>query len=348
MRRSLNLNRGVRMKAQNGVKIGGFLICGAVFGFIACQLPSDALHTVDVAITQALAGARTPVMTLFMQSISTLCAPVTLLVICLALMAVYRSKHYSIPIAINLMVSVSLNYTLKNVFLRERPPLMYRAVAETGYSFPSGHAMAAGAFYGFLIYMVAQSGWPKSAKRCVISLLTLLIGLIGFSRVYLGVHYLSDVIAGFAVSIAYLIVYSTVVSLYMRAGQISNVALAQSSKNKRMIDSFAHAFDGVAGGLKGERNMIIHFAMMALVTVFGFLLTLSAVEWLVCVILFGLVIGMELLNTAIETTVDICMPHLDPRARLAKDTAAGAVMAVSIAAAIAGVIIFAPKIVRLL
>ena len=65
-------------------------------------------------------------------------------------------------------------------------------------------------------------------------------------------------------------------------------------------------------------------------------------------ILFGLVIGMELVNTAIETTVNICMPEPDPRAKLAKDTAAGAVMMVSAAAAVAGVIIFLPKLLLIL
>ena len=101
-----------------------------------------------------------------------------LLVICLVLMFLYRHKNYSIPIAINLMVSVSLNDALKNLFLRDRPPLALRAIAETGYSFPSGHAMAAAAFYGFLMYLVWQSAWPLRRKRRTALLLGLLIGMI--------------------------------------------------------------------------------------------------------------------------------------------------------------------------
>ena len=332
------------MKTLNRWKIIGFVLCACVFAAIALQLNGGALHAADLAITQALYAARAPAVTFCMRLITLLCAPTVLLAICLTLMFLYRKKHYSIPIAINLMVSVSLNYSLKNVFLRERPPLMYRAVTETGYSFPSGHAMTAGAFYGFLIYIVAQSALPKRVKRWVIGALSLLIGLVGLSRVYLGVHYASDVLAGFAVSIGYLLIYATIVGLYLRAGQNEAIKPIATGKNKRLTDSFRHAFDGVAGGLKGERNMMIHFAVMSLVTVFGFLLSISKVEWLVCVILFGLVISMELINTAIETTVDICMPTQDARAKLAKDTAAGAVMIVSVAAAVAGVIIFAPKL----
>ena len=332
------------MKNRTWLKLAGFLLCVCVFALIAANLANESLRALDLRVTEALAALRTPALTLAMQSVTTLCAPVALLVICLVLMVVYRKKHYSIPVAINLMVSVSLNYSLKNVFLRERPPLMYRAMFESGYSFPSGHAMAAGAFYGFLIYMVAQSSMPKPRKRLLIAMLTLLIGLVAFSRVYLGVHYLSDVVAGLTVSTAYLLLYSAVVGAYLRAGHDAVALPAQRAKNKRIADSFRHAFDGVALAMKGERNMIIHFGVMALVTVFGFLLALSEAEWLTCVVLFGLVIGMELINTAIEATVDICMPAPDPRAKLAKDTAAGAVMAVSVAAAIAGVIIFAPKL----
>ena len=332
------------MKARGWLKIGGFALCAAVFGWIAANLGSDWLNGLDLSVTQWFAARRTMPLTAFMRGVTLLCHPVTLLIICLALMFVYRKHHYSIPIAINLMVSVSLNYTLKNVFLRMRPPLIYRVVVETGYSFPSGHAMAAGAFYGFFIYIVWQSGLSRGLKRSLIALLTVVIALVGVSRVYLGVHYASDVIAGFAVSMAYLLVYTQVVGLYLRSGRAPSVSLPESAKSKSIIDSFSHAVDGVTGGMRGERNMIIHFAAMALVTVFGFLCAISEAEWLTCIVLFGLVIGMELINTAIETTVNICMPHQDPRAKLAKDTSAGAVLMVSVAAVIAGAIIFIPKL----
>lgn len=332
------------MKARSWLKLGSFLFCGVAFLTIALQLDGDWLLPFDQRVTYALVALRSPLLTRFLSAVTELCSPVVLLAVCLTLMAVLRKKHLAIPLAIDLMVAVSLNYSLKHLFLRERPPLELHLVAEAGYSFPSGHAMAAGAFYGFLMYIVAQSGLPRRQRLLLNSLLVLIIALIGVSRVYLGVHYLSDVLAGFAVSIAYLLAYSTIVSLYLRAGQQAVAITTDGRKNKRILDSFAHALDGIAGGLKGERNMVVHFGVMALVTVFGFLLPLSKAEWLACIILFGLVIGMELLNTAIETTVDICMPHPDPRAKLAKDTAAGAVMAVSLAAAIVGILIFVPKL----
>ena len=331
------------MRQRIWIKALGILLCGSIFIVIALSLNNPQLNAADEAITHALEGARIPWLTTVMWAITTMCAPLWLLMICLVLMFIFRKRNFSIPIAVNLMVSVTLNEALKNLFLRERPPALHHAVTVTGYSFPSGHAMAAAAFYGFLIYMVSKSGMTKQHKRWLQGLLSLLILGIGFSRVYLGVHYASDVLAGFAVSIAYLIIFATGVGYYLRAGNGDAVSV-YSRKNKRVVDSFLHAFDGIMGGISGERNMIIHFAMMALVTVFGLILQISQGEWLICIVFFGLVIGMELMNTAVETVVDICMPQPDPRAKLAKDTAAGAVMMVSLAAAVAGAIIFIPKL----
>ena len=117
-----------------------------------------------------------------------------------------------------------------------------------------------------------------------------------------------------------------------------------SAKNRSFVSGFFHAVDGVKEALKTERSMRIHVVTAALVVVFGFLLGLSLWEWIICVTLFGLVIGAELLNTALEHTMDICCPDLDPRAKRVKDVAAAAVLTVSLAAGIVGLLIFVPKV----
>ena len=75
----------------------------------------------------------------------------------------------------------------------------------------------------------------------------------------------------------------------------------------------------------------------------GFVLKLSAVEWCICLGLFGLVMALELVNTAVEAVVDLVTQEYKPLAKIAKDTAAGAVLIAAIMAAIAGLIIFVPK-----
>lgn len=115
-------------------------------------------------------------------------------------------------------------------------------------------------------------------------------------------------------------------------------------KEEPLWKSFRYAMEGLGSSLSTERNLFIHFSVMLLVILFGILLELTVLEWMICVILFGLVISAELMNTAIEVTVDICSPEIQPKAKLAKDTAAAAVLVLAIASCIVGIIIFAPKI----
>ena len=110
-----------------------------------------------------------------------------------------------------------------------------------------------------------------------------------------------------------------------------------------LFDSFRHAFDGILTGL-GERNMKIHCLMAVLVVAFGFILRISVMEWCICLVLFGLIMALELVNTAIEAVVDLVTQEYRPLAKVAKDTAAGAVLIASIMAAITGLIIFIPRL----
>ncbi len=118
-------------------------------------------------------------------------------------------------------------------------------------------------------------------------------------------------------------------------------------KNKKLINSFKFAFKGIGSSLKSERNMKIHFTMMFLVIIAGMLFNISMWEWITCFILFGLVISLEMVNTAIEIVVDIVSPKYDVRAGRAKDIAAGAVLVNAIVAAIVGLLIFLPKVIGL-
>ena len=115
-----------------------------------------------------------------------------------------------------------------------------------------------------------------------------------------------------------------------------------------LLKSFHYAFQGIKVNILTERNLAIHFLVMLLVIVFGFIFNISITEWLICILLFGCVITLELMNTAIETAIDICMPEINPKAKLAKDTSAGAVLVIAIVAVIVGIIIFGPKIINVI
>ncbi len=117
---------------------------------------------------------------------------------------------------------------------------------------------------------------------------------------------------------------------------------------KKRINSFKYAFEGILTTVKSEMNMKIHLFVMILVIIAGVILKLSATEWKLCIILFSLVIAGELFNTAIEAAVDMVMPEFHPKAKIAKDAAAGGVLVLAIGAAIIGLMIFIPKIINLI
>ena len=113
---------------------------------------------------------------------------------------------------------------------------------------------------------------------------------------------------------------------------------------KKLIKSFKYAFEGIFTGIKEEQNMKIHIIIMILVIIFGIMLKINITEWIICILLFGLVISMELMNTAIENTVNLITKEKNQQAKIAKDVAAGAVLVSAIVSAIIGLMIFVPKI----
>ena len=127
---------------------------------------------------------------------------------------VIKNKKIGIAICSNLGIISLLNWVLKIIVQRPRPN-EFRLIDESGYSFPSGHSMVSMAFYGFIMYLIYKKVENKYLRWGLIAFLGILIISIGISRIYLGVHYTSDVLAGFLISIAYLMVFTNVVKKYI-------------------------------------------------------------------------------------------------------------------------------------
>lgn len=116
---------------------------------------------------------------------------------------------------------------------------------------------------------------------------------------------------------------------------------------KGLINSFKYAFTGIFTALKKEKNIKIHFVAAILVIILGVILKINKIEWILCTFAIIIVITAELFNTAIETVVDMITTEQNEKAKIAKDVSAGAVLITAIGAAIVGIIIFLPKIVRI-
>ncbi len=114
---------------------------------------------------------------------------------------------------------------------------------------------------------------------------------------------------------------------------------------KRLINSFSYAVDGLKYAFKYEQNLIVHIIVTILVIVLGIIFHISAYEWAMCAFAIGLVIATELINTSIEATIDLVSPEYNKLAKIAKDTAAAAVLVFALTAIIVGLVIFLPKII---
>jgi diacylglycerol kinase len=116
---------------------------------------------------------------------------------------------------------------------------------------------------------------------------------------------------------------------------------------KKLIHSFKYPISGLRYAFKNEQNLDVHILVTVIVIILGLLLKISYTEWLTVVIIIGLVIATELINTAFEALVDLVSPNYHPLAKVVKDTAAAAVLVFAITSVIIGIIIFLPKIIIL-
>ena len=104
----------------------------------------------------------------------------------------------------------------------------------------------------------------------------------------------------------------------------------KSIDKKKLRHSFKYAFNGIKSCIKDEQNMLIHFTVAILVIIAGIILKINKIEWIICLLLIGIVMMMELLNTAIENVCDAVTDKENHYIKIAKDTAAGAVLIVAI------------------
>ena len=117
---------------------------------------------------------------------------------------------------------------------------------------------------------------------------------------------------------------------------------------KRFFKSFTYAFSGLISAFKTEQNLLVDFILGIIAIVLGIYLNISNIEFCIVLLTIGLVISLELVNTAIEYTVDMSMPEVHPLAKISKDVAAGSVLFASVCAIAIGFIIYLPKIITLL
>lgn len=187
------------------------VLCLVVFLLLLEDVWAGDIMRLDVfAYRHVVQQLRGELLTPVMEAITNLATPAVLVVVWLVASAFAPGRQPGRCMLLNLVGAALLNFLLKNLVQRPRPE-GFRLVAAGGYSFPSGHSMVAMAFYGLLAYLVWRYE-KDSIMRWLWSLsLGFIVAAVGISRIYLGVHYASDVLAGFCVAMAWLAIYTKVV-----------------------------------------------------------------------------------------------------------------------------------------
>lgn len=191
-------------------------ICFILFSIITCLVITGQTTEFDEAIYQAIHKCSNSVLDAFFIQFTHIGDTIpTIIIACGFVIALIKWKDKFLVLS-NLLLTVGANQIIKHIIMRERPPLERRLITQGGYSYPSGHSMASLCLYGVLLYLVITKIKNRKLKIALASLLTLMIIMIGVSRIYVGVHYPTDVIGGYLLTIVILIINISLINYHFK------------------------------------------------------------------------------------------------------------------------------------
>lgn len=193
-----------KINFQNAIKY--IILFIILFIIVSIWFMSGISQTLDTSIYSFLYNIRNDNLTKIMLMVSNLAFVEVVIIISMFFLIVpIKKRRYGLDIGLITVSQYIFNSFIKVIFKRPRMEDLI-LVFEKSYSFPSGHTMTATVMYGFLIYLICKHTENKIVKAVVITVSTSLILLVAFSRVYLGAHYFSDVLAALFLGISFLIV----------------------------------------------------------------------------------------------------------------------------------------------
>ena len=225
--------------------IGALVFFAAADAFVdiaaALKAKNPAVRALDDGVWTWFGARRTPVATGLFTSVTIAGGPAgmtTLVLGVVAILVLRRRYRWAAYLAITAAGGVVLNQLLKFHYVRQRPDLKAAVLGAMGYSFPSGHAMSGTIILGALAYLAARSSGRWGAKSAAFAGLLTLALAIGVSRLYLGVHWASDVGAGFAAGALWVAATTTGYEVFRhyRLGQASRTRPPSGEPEKRSSD----------------------------------------------------------------------------------------------------------------
>ncbi|MCA1058503.1 phosphatase PAP2 family protein [Rossellomorea aquimaris] len=201
---------------KQGVFVAVSFVCLMVFtwGFVSIveEWKENEIARFDNGVFDIVRGTISPKLTEIMTSITFLggIKGITVFTVCVVLILLFMKKYpLALFVSITIVTGAGFNGLLKWIFKRERPDIE-ALIQQGGYSFPSGHSMSSFIFYGSLAFILFRASDRKRYKWASVMVVATLVLLIGLSRVYLGVHYPSDILGGFTAGGAWLTLCITI------------------------------------------------------------------------------------------------------------------------------------------
>lgn len=185
-----------------------------IIAIITTSIVTNKTLTIDiVAHNLFVKRLRNPILNTFMRIITRFSNYEGIVLFTILSFIIIKDKIVALTVPLNVSLAALLNQLFKHIVKRPRP-IGNRLIKIGGYSFPSGHAMVSMAFYGYLLYLTQTYVKNKKQRKIISVILISIIILVGISRIYLGVHYCSDIITGYCISIIYLIIFTDLLHKY--------------------------------------------------------------------------------------------------------------------------------------
>ncbi|MCI8383405.1 MAG: phosphatase PAP2 family protein [Clostridia bacterium] len=187
-----------------------FIIFIVIFIFLFISVKTGLIQSIDNRLYEGIKSWKNETGMVIFKMITDLGGIVSLFCITLVTVLILflgKKRKAGVAVTVNLIISTISYIGFKNIIQRPRPPVQERLIEETGYSFPSGHSTNNMAFYVLAIVLLYPKIKNKKLRNSLCVILASIPLLIGFSRVYLGVHYISDILAGFSLGIICVILF---------------------------------------------------------------------------------------------------------------------------------------------
>ena len=196
------------------VHIVTIVVCLVIFASMIILVKTNTASVIDNPIRSVIFGWRAEWLTPIMKAITYLGNWQTITLICLILLAISKTrKTYGVPLSIGALGVSLANKGIKAMVMRPRPDIADFLIEQGGWSFPSGHSITSMFFFGMAIWLIRKNVQNHKCANVLTVLLAIPLVLIGISRVYLGVHYPTDVIAGWSLGILSIVIIAVTIDI---------------------------------------------------------------------------------------------------------------------------------------